>query len=659
MFETIFLRISCLAKSFRQSGQVSLLFALLMPVFLLFFGVVLDLGWYYLNVSRMQNAADAAAVAGAQSLVSKENFKDYKNIALVGKYPAKVSNEYRSVDDSEKKMINDVKYDAEKYVGKNLAGKDDDSYIDAWTKSKIQTAQGLYEKDENLYFVVQLREEIKHFFLAGWFDSMSAPVTAVALLSKNEINAQDTDTQGDKAETLNDNSEEPQMPSLFSSLVNDVTVSEEFNEEMTTIKNKSVIVGNWEVQNTYRTNNTSESRDQDTGEELLEFNAHFGYDFYKDRWNQYQDKNNHYTAGNHRRTETVIVTPNKEAKHNTGNNTTRGKDSNGKENNCYSTPANGYNIYSEEEVDSLNIDFKQDVKFKSAPTKDTTGDWDLTLPKAYSVISDLKSNEGFSGKESAAASMRIHTMINFNEAHKERSAEERKKSEIGKKEIGLRDILWVRIESEPMLSEPDLVNDNNAITSKIGKMTELNSVRQIILNFNASNAGNEYRPVVIFYDGPETFDVYASYREKEDVLHRKSLPVIVNLNADFNGILYMPNSPVVLNGKGYKFKGFIVAKEYKLLKTEDDFVQDPSNDEIYYTDLADKLNKYFKITDEHGNTMFIDAKGEVQYKDEADTRKNSPDFKYGEYNTFGRTNFQTYGYEILRESANNLLLSGK
>ena len=184
-------------------------------------------------------------------------------------------------------------------------------------------------------------------------------------------------------------------------------------------------------------------------------------------------------------------------------------------------------------------------------------------------------------------------------------------------------------------------------------MTELNSVRQMILNFNASNAGDEYRPVVIFYDGPETNDIYASYKDRTDVLHRKSLPVIVNLNADFNGILYMPNSPVVLNDNGYNFKGFIVAKEYKLLKTESDFVKDPTAD-VYYTDLADKTNEYFKITDEHDNTMFINAKGEVQYKDEADTRK-----KYGEYKTFNRTSFQTYGYEILRESANNLLLSGK
>ena len=55
------------------------LFALCIPIILLFVGLALDLGWYYLNVSRLQNAADAAALAGANSLVKGEQtpFADY------------------------------------------------------------------------------------------------------------------------------------------------------------------------------------------------------------------------------------------------------------------------------------------------------------------------------------------------------------------------------------------------------------------------------------------------------------------------------------------------------------------------------------------------------------------------------------------------------
>ena len=63
----------------KQRGQVLVLFALCIPIMLLFVGLALDIGWYYLNVSRLQNAADAAALAGAKSLVQKRDtpFADY------------------------------------------------------------------------------------------------------------------------------------------------------------------------------------------------------------------------------------------------------------------------------------------------------------------------------------------------------------------------------------------------------------------------------------------------------------------------------------------------------------------------------------------------------------------------------------------------------
>ena len=40
-------------KRIRQRGQVMILYALLIPLMFLFVGVGLDLGWYYLNVSRL------------------------------------------------------------------------------------------------------------------------------------------------------------------------------------------------------------------------------------------------------------------------------------------------------------------------------------------------------------------------------------------------------------------------------------------------------------------------------------------------------------------------------------------------------------------------------------------------------------------------------
>ena len=68
-------------KISKQHGQATVLYALLMPILFAFVGVGMDLGWYYLNVSRLQNAADAAALAGAQALVQKD--KDFENYYIV------------------------------------------------------------------------------------------------------------------------------------------------------------------------------------------------------------------------------------------------------------------------------------------------------------------------------------------------------------------------------------------------------------------------------------------------------------------------------------------------------------------------------------------------------------------------------------------------
>lgn len=614
-----------LKKIFKQRGQVSLLFALLMPIFILFLGATLDLGWYYLNVSRLQNAADAAAVAGAQTLVSKnETFKDYKNISLIGKYPVKVSNEYRTFDDSALDAIENVKVVVEKYVGKNLSHGDEESMIDSWTKSDIETEQGLYEENENFYYVVRLREEIRHFFLPGWFNEMNAPVTAIAMLSKDANNINNI------LMPEPDDSDMPQPTSPVKPVVSNRSLVDVLNK----LRNENVIVGNWEVQNIYKdinnpdTNPTTGVQDPETGEWMTEFKKRFGYELYTDNWNQYQDTENHYNpttnqssesnaASEHRRTETINVK------------TGQGSGSSLQVNKT----ANFGGYYVEDDVASLNVDFRYDVWFDPG-SKYLSEDWDLEL--GYGDKEHLKNDDVLKGYDrETAALMRIHSTINFDDRFKERSNAEETP-----------DILWVRIESEPMLSEPDAKNGYSSLKKNLNVF---NSVRQIIININVSNFDTEsqsYRPVVIFYDGPERYSTDNSLRD--------SKPVIVNLNADFRGILYMPNSAVVFNGNSKNFNGFIVAKEYLQLKTETDFVQDPS-DGRYYTDLADKTNEYFKVEETKNgitNTMFIDSKGEVQYESSA------PNFsrKYGTYDPLGRTDLTTYNYQVKPESANNLLL---
>ena len=119
-------------------GQVAVLFALFIPLLFLILGLVLDLGWYYLNVSRLQNAADAAAVAGAQTIMDSEYFSGYKSVTLIGKYPAKVSNEYRVSNIYELTAIENGNSVAEEYIAKNLSS-NKSNIINSWTKSEVGT----------------------------------------------------------------------------------------------------------------------------------------------------------------------------------------------------------------------------------------------------------------------------------------------------------------------------------------------------------------------------------------------------------------------------------------------------------------------------------------------------------------------------------------
>ena len=71
-------------KTSGQRGQLVLLYAFLIPLLFLFVGVTFDLSWYYLNVSRMQNAADAAVIAGAKTLLDDEqSLSDFNAITFI------------------------------------------------------------------------------------------------------------------------------------------------------------------------------------------------------------------------------------------------------------------------------------------------------------------------------------------------------------------------------------------------------------------------------------------------------------------------------------------------------------------------------------------------------------------------------------------------
>ena len=116
-----------------------MLFALLIPLLFLFSSVGLDLGWYYMNVSRLQNAADAAVVAGATALVKDINERNEAKKSLVYyEYDGSIIDKYTGTLSAMQKGEGDNV--AADYAKKNLS--DDDG---KWT----QSASGEYILKDN------------------------------------------------------------------------------------------------------------------------------------------------------------------------------------------------------------------------------------------------------------------------------------------------------------------------------------------------------------------------------------------------------------------------------------------------------------------------------------------------------------------------------
>lgn len=339
------------------------------------------------------------------------------------------------------------------------------------------------------------------------------------------------------------------------------------------------------------------------------------------------------------------------------------------------------NPYAAEDLDSIDVDFQAEVSF-DVGSPYLTKDWDLpfgsdTPHNNYQDGSGrTKVGVGKLGNYGWHDHLRIHSTLNFEDPYPARSTARRESP-------NLPDILWARIESERRrLRYPDSPDPYTKLNIDI---RSLNSVRQIIICFNKSNfdtAGKEYRPVIIFYDGPERYNTLTTIRD--------SKPIIVNFNAPIRAILYAPNSPVVILGDAKdSFRGFIVAKKYMRLKTTADFEAELQADPGKYTrdgdsfqstkavsnpyygkNHTDKDGKVIKVRDNgepetikwlytkivnpaNGIEMYVDDYGNVQYM----PLSNAPT-KCGTFDNFGRTDFTSHGYHIDDSSAKNLLLSG-
>ena len=177
-------------------------YALIVPALFMAGTVAADLGWYYLNVSRLQNAADAAVIAGAQELVKNlhttndtEGISEYVHYTFVNEVPAEFINLKSDRDTGTGDKI------AKHYVSKNLPSSynwsENNSVIDSWTDRAVTFKHNFYalpisensdtEADTtyHAYYEVVLTEKSNHLFsIFDSFGDMNIKVNAVAKLSR-------------------------------------------------------------------------------------------------------------------------------------------------------------------------------------------------------------------------------------------------------------------------------------------------------------------------------------------------------------------------------------------------------------------------------------------------------------------------------------------
>ena len=625
-------------------GQVLVLVGVLIPVIFLFVAAAGDFGWYYLNQSRLQNAADSAVVAATQNSIKREGlFSDYistqfisNNDADLTRLIAKNTTSARmfstsgdDYSDGYKELCNT----ARDYAALNLAtdgkvkkvtekvnGENVTNYLiqDGWNNDvTVKPTYNLYGKDTEkygaLYYVVTLDETIDHLFGATKiFGELPLKATAVVKIQyaeppENPVNPDDP----------NSTTTVEHGPSLYKQM----RIVEELKSYAT-----------WDhIRNEYSKLKVEEYRDR---------LGNAGNDSDAARARSVQSTGNHYIygSGNAYRTETLVLH---------GESAGVGNQSNKTKSLISTTSATN-----QRKLDNLFIDFKVDMSGNG------NTDWDLGHPNkpssgykldetnTYNYLDDRPKDENGKTIEITTTDSkgnviillkdglvdfdylgyRIHALINVGKWNGSGYTYEYKVRD----DKDAPDPLYAYIENE------------NIYSHEYQSTSLFNTVRQIIINVNVANTGKDDRPLVLFYDGPETVKnkTQNTWREqwregwKYDWYEnnpRKSLPVILNLNADFKGILFVPNSPVVINGNQHSFEGFIVAKSIVKLKTKDDFEK-----EIEFKDEGDSYT-----VDAHGKAVTGKYKKSVVTDDKIVYVKEDDETK-------------TYTYTLIKEEVTDL-----
>lgn len=623
-------------KSRRQGGQSLIMLAVSLPILFMFIGASADFGWMYFNESRLQNAADAAVTAGAKVLIGDEqSASDYTYVTFVANSEEGLL-KLMADDNRPTNRPTDAGDDvAAKYVAKNLSKENTGTYsgtwayvdgskksgrkitllqADAWNNNNnVNFESALYGTDDEdykaLYYVVTLEEPLYHLFGIMdnlGFENLHTKVMAVAKISHNIQRLPENE----------DGTQYAHGPSLYVQMK---------------AKERAETYVDWDIiKKAHGSNTAADNRSVITA-------------------GAFYDSGTGYNDGKTFRTELAILD---------GYGMSFGKN--------YVDKNESIHQY---EWDDLFIDFQGEMQNmsdyldidmarifvgenQSKTQVYNTIQWDYAV-KGYSGDAGNATKGDYRGNQ-PEYEFRVHYPLNINGLYPVRT----NKGKIAP------DPVYAFIEREPVRkagSYKTYDKDDNDVW--LSGRSNMSAVRQIIINNNIDNYkdSDANRPIIFFYEGPEPFSdddknvdvdknkMKNSYDGNTYIGLRRAQPIILNLYADFRGILFAPKTPVAINGNGYNFEGFIVAADYVGLMQESDYVK------IYYDGKECYAKKEDLATSKNEHKILeVEFQGKKYFVNEANTRKTYHRYQYQyEVTSGGGTYYVNNFYNLIEHEEFN------
>ena len=495
-------------KLFNERGYIFIAFALLLPLFILFVSLVLELGRGFTRQTELQNIADAAALAGVGQIEHSEN----EIAVLVTDFPENTS-ETKPSDDNIKK--------ANEAAEKSIQINDSKSVINS-----NQIEKKLTKTDKGYYYCVKIQDYVPlvlaRMFLPDTFMPEGLPVSVVAWAKVVEqdlytslynigwyqtpkLMADVRAAGSDRAERISDKDDIHYNIDEYGNVSRTETVD---TREVGSQKDKRL--------GTYKylfvdfqpdiQMNTSNGILKD-GVRYFPFeNLDSTADLSEDDWKnlRYSSILNDTASGRTSYTRTDLIKK------------------------LMST----YGITQEIAIQILDTRIENIVLFNDlhkvrGKTREDLKKWEADK---------IAKNDGLVQKELKIADATQNAALGQLVVRN------------SKGEIAESDPLLVRIESEDIRRIHSYSSTSLFYTS---------SVRSLTLKIEVDNTKpeGEYRPLVIYYYGPQDSDENVGGA-------RISQPVTFELNADFKGILFAPYSPIIIKGNGHRIQGLVIGKSF-------------------------------------------------------------------------------------------------